>query len=168
MTMLLLLQVLVGPGTPRAAHPITPPEVADFVNNSRAGVVLVAFGSTAQSASLLSREDFVQLAQGFADLAPVRVLWPLKEVALPTGVTVAGLNLASNVKIVPWVDYNVSGPGGWLIPRGSLHASVRCIIWCIAEIVPWSMAAVVALVCCCSLQRALIVPHMTLALLNGV
>uniref|UniRef100_A0A383VJ79 Uncharacterized protein n=1 Tax=Tetradesmus obliquus TaxID=3088 RepID=A0A383VJ79_TETOB len=39
-------QVMVGPGSPRAAQPITsPPEVAEFIAAASSGLVLVAFGT---------------------------------------------------------------------------------------------------------------------------
>jgi hypothetical protein len=52
------------------------------------------------------KEDYVNLAQAFKDLAPTRVLWPLLPSNLPQGLTLADLPLGPNVLVVPWVDYN--------------------------------------------------------------
>jgi hypothetical protein len=103
-----LPQVLVGPGSPRPAQPISPPEVAAFVESARAGLVLVATGTLPLARLLLSATDMRQLAQGFALLAPTRVLWAIKPQHLPEGVTLAELTGGSdNIKFTPWVDYNV-------------------------------------------------------------
>ncbi|KAF6256126.1 hypothetical protein COO60DRAFT_143999 [Scenedesmus sp. NREL 46B-D3] len=114
-------QVLVGPGTPRAAQPIThPPDVASFMslaypktdnsndsdNPNSGGLILVAFGTSIAFTSWLSKEDFEQLALGFGALAPARVLWNLQEAGLPHGLRLADLPLAENTKVVDWVDYN--------------------------------------------------------------
>jgi hypothetical protein len=103
----LSVQVLVGPGSPRAAHPISPPEVADFVNTAPAGVILMATGTTPQPRLALTQKDFLELTAGFAALAPTRVLWPLKQRALPDGLRIEQLPLGDNTLVVPWVDYNV-------------------------------------------------------------
>lgn len=119
-------QVLVGPGTPRPAQPISsPPDVAAFIasaqplsandnaninknkaTGSSGGLIFVAFGTSLAFISWLSREDFVQLALGFGALAPARVLWNLQEAGLPHGLKLADLPLADNTKVVDWVDYN--------------------------------------------------------------
>jgi hypothetical protein len=40
------LQVMVGPGSPKAAKPITsPPELAEFISSASSGLVLVSFGT---------------------------------------------------------------------------------------------------------------------------
>jgi hypothetical protein len=96
-------------GTPRPAHPISAPAVSDFVNSAQDGVVLAAFGTV--YGPTLRPEDVIQLAQGFAALAPTRVLWALKPSALRPGVQISDLPLGSNTLVVPWVDYNVSGVG---------------------------------------------------------
>lgn len=62
-----------------------------------------------QARMLLGPEDIVGLAAGFAALAPLRVLWALKESALPGNLTLADVPAAPNVKLVSWVDYNVRG-----------------------------------------------------------
>lgn len=111
-----VLQKLVGPGTPRPAHPIQPAEVAEFVAGSAAhGLVLVAFGSTIQTVTL-TRDDMLQLAEGFAALAPTRVLWAMSQQGFPDGVRLQDLRLGANTLMVPWVDYNVSPPA----QRGSV------------------------------------------------
>lgn len=102
-------QVLVGPGTPRPAHPIQSPEVAEFVSSATSGLVLVAFGSTYQSAALLYEKDVYELVASFQMLAPVRVLVAMSDSHLPGGMRVTDLELDDNVMTVPWVDYNVSG-----------------------------------------------------------
>lgn len=105
----LLLQVLVGPGTPRPAHPISPPEVATFVDSAPAGVVLMAVGTTPQAKIVFSTADMVELAKGFALLAPTRVLWAFKpHKHLPPGMKLEDLPLSDNIMLTPWVDYNVS------------------------------------------------------------
>lgn len=105
--LLLVLQKLVGPGTPRPPHTIQPAEVAKFVGGASHGLVLVAFGSTIQTV-VMSRNDIVQLAWGFAALAPTRVLWAMSEQGLPDGMRKSDLHLADNTMMTPWVDYNVS------------------------------------------------------------
>jgi hypothetical protein len=97
-------------GTPRPAHPISAPDVAAFVNTAKDGVVLAAFGTV--YGPTLRPEDVHELAQGFAALAPIRVLWALKPAALRPGLQISDLPLGSNTLVVPWVDYNVSVVGG--------------------------------------------------------
>jgi hypothetical protein len=108
-------QVLVGPGTPRPAQPITsPPDAASFIssattpsnndnsnnnNESSGGLIIVAFGTSLSFTSWLNREDFEQLALGFGALAPARVLWILQEDGLPHGLKLADLPLAENTKV---------------------------------------------------------------------
>lgn len=99
-------QVLVGPGSPRAAHVISQPDVAAFLDSAPAGVVLMATGTTPQPRIALNQKDILELAAGFAELAPVRVLWPLKQRALPDGLKMEHLPLGENTLVVPWVDYN--------------------------------------------------------------
>eukprot|EP00775_Hariotina_reticulata_P002756 gene2757-3050_t len=100
-------QVLVGPGSPRAAHPaISPPEIAEFVDGATQGVVLVAFGTTPQASITMNQTDFTELSAAFSSLGPVRVLWAMKEKSLPASMTLADLPLGENTKVVPWVDYN--------------------------------------------------------------
>lgn len=109
---MLLLQVLVGPGTPRPAHPISPDEVAEFVESAPAGVVLMAVGTTPQAKIVLSATDMIELAKGFALLAPTRVLWALKpHKHLPEGMSMRDLPLSDNIMVTPWIDYNVSSLG---------------------------------------------------------
>lgn len=105
----MFLQVLVGPGTPRPARPIAQPDTAAFVDSAPAGVVLMATGTTPQAKLVLSPKDITELAEGFALLAPTRVVWAIKEKHLPEGVTLSELPLSENVRVVHWVDYNVSG-----------------------------------------------------------
>lgn len=81
------------------------------------GLVLAAFGSTIQTV-VLSHSDMMQLARGFAALAPTRVLWAMPEQGLPDGLRQADLPLGSNTMMTPWVDYNVSWKGqvlGWVV-----------------------------------------------------
>ncbi|KAF6252756.1 hypothetical protein COO60DRAFT_503070 [Scenedesmus sp. NREL 46B-D3] len=99
-------QVLVGPGSPRTAHTISPPDVAAFVDAASDGLVLMATGTTPQPRIALTPADFMELAAGFAELAPTRVLWPLKQSALPEGLRLEQLPLGENTRVVPWVDYN--------------------------------------------------------------
>lgn len=104
---------MVGPGSPRPAQPLQPPDVASFVGGAlKHGLVLAAFGTMCpkynQRILLLSQTDLVELAQGFAALAPVRVLWALPRDGMPPGLQLSDLPLNSNTKAVPWVDYNVS------------------------------------------------------------
>ncbi|KAF8065540.1 V2 [Scenedesmus sp. PABB004] len=102
-------QVVVGPGTPRAAHPLSPPAVAEFVGGAPAGVVLVAVGTTPQAKLVLSPRDMLELAEAFALLAPTRVLWPFKPTkALPDGLSLAEFTarLGPNTMLVEWADYN--------------------------------------------------------------
>lgn len=101
------LQVLVGPGTPRPARPISDPVVADFLDTAPAGVVLAAFGTTIQTRTMLTASEFVELAHAFAAVAPTRVLWALREQGVPAGITLASLPLGSNTKLAAWVDFNV-------------------------------------------------------------
>jgi hypothetical protein len=101
------LQKLVGPGTPRPPQPIQPWHVAEFVEGASQGLVLVAFGSTIQTI-VMTRDDILQLARGFAALAPARVLWAMSERGLPSGMRVDDLQLGPNTMLTPWVDYNVS------------------------------------------------------------
>jgi hypothetical protein len=68
----------------------------------------MATGTTPQPRIALTATDIKELAAGFAALAPTRVLWPLKERALPDGVRIEELPLGDNTMVVPWVDYNVS------------------------------------------------------------
>lgn len=116
--------MLVGPGTPRPAQPISsPPDVAAFIasaqplsandnaniNKNKAtassgGLIFVAFGTSLAFTSWLSREDFVQLALGFGALAPAKVLWNLQEAGLPHGLKLADLPLADNTKVCCVVD----------------------------------------------------------------
>lgn len=49
MYMLLCLQVMVGPGTPRAPKTASDAAVAAFLDGATSGAVLVAFGSTYQA-----------------------------------------------------------------------------------------------------------------------
>jgi hypothetical protein len=51
----------------------------------------------------------LQLAKGFAALAPTRVLWAMPQQGLPDGIRPQDLRLGRNTLMVPWVDYNVSG-----------------------------------------------------------
>lgn len=61
--------------------------------------------SNASSSAWLQVVDFKELAQGFAALAPVRVLWNLQG-GLPEGTE--GVVLGHNTLIVgSWIDYNV-------------------------------------------------------------
>lgn len=113
-------------GTARPAHAITPEDVARFVQQATEGLVLAAFGTV--YGPTLRHEDMQELAQGFAALAPIRVLWPLKPTALPPGLQLSDLPLGGNTKVVPWVDYNVS------------HSSFECrqALWyrCVAGDMP--------------------------------
>jgi hypothetical protein len=68
----------------------------------------MATGTTPQPRIALTQADFNELAAGFAALAPTRVLWPLKQRAMPDGLRVEDLPLGDNTLVVPWVDYNVS------------------------------------------------------------
>lgn len=68
----------------------------------------MATGTTPQPRIALNQKDILELAAGFAELAPVRVLWPLKQRALPDGLKMEHLPLGENTLVVPWVDYNVS------------------------------------------------------------
>lgn len=61
----------------------------------------ISYGAT------LRPEDLHELAKGFAAVAPVRVLWALKDSALRPGIDKSDLPLGSNTLVVPWVDYNV-------------------------------------------------------------
>jgi UDP:flavonoid glycosyltransferase YjiC (YdhE family) len=54
----------------------------------------------------MSPQDFIELAAGFSDLAPSRVLWPMSKTNLPGNLTLEDLPLGDNVKVVSWVDYN--------------------------------------------------------------
>lgn len=56
----------------------------------------------------MTREDMLQLAKGFAALAPTRVLWAITKKGLPQGVSMEDLQLGPNTMVTPWVDYNVS------------------------------------------------------------
>lgn len=103
----LLLQKLVSPGTPRPPQPIQPSKVAEFVEGASQGLVLVAFGSTIQTI-VMTQEDILQLARGFAALAPTRVLWAMSERGLPSGMRTEDLQLGPNTMLTPWVDYNVN------------------------------------------------------------
>jgi hypothetical protein len=108
--------VLVGPGTPRPARPITsPPDLVSFISSAKiptshnvndnnndssgGGLILVAFGTSLAFTSWLSKEDFEQLALGFGALAPARVLWNLQEEGLPHGLKLSNLPLAENTKV---------------------------------------------------------------------
>jgi UDP:flavonoid glycosyltransferase YjiC (YdhE family) len=84
------------------------PEVFEFLQSamSDAGVVFVGFGSTGLFGNTMSRQDFIELAAGFSDLAPTRVLWPMSTTNLPGNLTLEDLALGDNVKVVSWVDYN--------------------------------------------------------------
>lgn len=64
---------------------------------------------SSQAGALLGRDDFVSLAAGFADLAPLRVLWLLKATNLPDGVGLGDLPLGPNTLVQEWV---VRGQGG--------------------------------------------------------
>jgi hypothetical protein len=65
-------------------------------------------GTTPQPRIALTPADFKELAAGFAAIAPTRVLWPLKQRAMPDGLRIEDLQLGDNTLVVPWVDYNVS------------------------------------------------------------
>lgn len=100
-------QVMVGPGTPRAPKTASDAAVAAFLDGATSGAVLVAFGSTYQAAAMLTRTDMLELAAGLGSLAPVRVLWALREANLPKGVSLTDLSFAANnTMVVPWLDYN--------------------------------------------------------------
>lgn len=88
--------------------------MAAFVDDAAAGLVLVAFGSTVQSAALLQPEDIAELAAAFNALSPIRVLVAMGDAHLPAGMKVKDLGLQDNVMTVPWVDYNVSKD--WISP----------------------------------------------------
>ena len=66
----------------------------------------------AQAAAMLTRTDMLELAAGLGSLAPVRVLWALREANLPKGVSLTDLSFAANnTMVVPWLDYNVRASG---------------------------------------------------------
>jgi hypothetical protein len=67
----------------------------------------VAFGSTIQTV-MMTKDDIMQLAQGFAALDPIRVLWAMSAKGLPEGLCVSYVPVGANTRIVSWVDYNVS------------------------------------------------------------
>jgi glucuronosyltransferase len=64
----------------------------------------VAFGSSAHFAAQISAEEYSRLALAFADLAPSKVLWNVRE--LPHGLTPGNLPLGNNTLLAPWVAYN--------------------------------------------------------------
>jgi UDP:flavonoid glycosyltransferase YjiC (YdhE family) len=101
---------MVGPVSARPSSPVIPdPAIAAFAAEAAAedGLVLISFGSVSSFfGSLLTKEDYVNLALAFADLAPVRVLWLLNPRGLPEGVTVEGLPLGNNTLMVPWGPIN--------------------------------------------------------------
>lgn len=104
-------QVLIGPIGPRAGRPgpLDPPAAAAFLDGASDGAAVVSFGSVPLfGAMFLTKDDYVQLALAFADLAPVRVLWLLKRRNWPEGMTQEELPLGDNTLIVEWV---VSGRG---------------------------------------------------------
>ncbi|WIA28183.1 hypothetical protein OEZ86_010747 [Tetradesmus obliquus] len=100
-------QVMVGPGSPRAAQPITsPPEVAEFIAAASSGLVLVAFGTMPVVGSSLTATDILEMAHAFVALAPLRFLWAMKQAGLPQGLQLSDIPLGDNCMIVPWVDQN--------------------------------------------------------------
>ena len=105
-------QVMVGAISPHPARPaIADADVAGFAAAAEAsghGLALVSFGSiSAVFGSVLNTEDYEQLALGFADLAPVRVLWLLKPDAVPGGAAgLAALPLGNNTLVKPWGHIN--------------------------------------------------------------
>lgn len=52
--------------------------------------------------------DMLEMANAFVSLAPVRVLWAMKQEGLPPGLTLPELPLGDNCKVVQWADQNVS------------------------------------------------------------
>jgi hypothetical protein len=136
-------QVLVGPGTPRPAQPITSPrDVASFIssahskskkdndnksnNNDSGGLILVAFGTSLAFTSWLSRGDFEKLALGFGALAPARVLWNLQEAGLPHGLRLADLPLAENTKVRPPVTVAASSNIMLNVTAVKLESCLKC------------------------------------------
>lgn len=121
------LQALVGPIAPRAGRAdFEPHEAKAFLDGAKDGAVVVSFGSMAAFGHALSSDEFEALARGFADLAPVRVLWLLRSGSLPGGLTTDELPLGANTRLFDWVDTNdaLGHPNTRLfVTHGGVHST---------------------------------------------
>lgn len=99
---------MAGPISPHPSRAVIPePEAAAFLDASGAqGLVLVSFGSSPVYGTCLQVQDYIGLAEAFADLAPVRVMWLLNPKLLPEGVKYDDLPIGQNTLVLPWAHVN--------------------------------------------------------------
>ncbi|KAI8471729.1 MAG: hypothetical protein J3K34DRAFT_416080 [Monoraphidium minutum] len=109
---------VVGAISPRPAEGGTPsdPGLAAFVDGAQGGLVLAGFGSTPVYGRSLGPRDYTEIAAAFASLGDlrlpgrgaggVRVLWGVRDSALPEGLAPGDLGLGGNTRVVAWYPDN--------------------------------------------------------------
>ena len=105
-------EVLVGSSSPEFPQPLSPPEVASFVEGAGQtpykGLVIVSFGSTKVYSGVLGRVDYLQMVEAWSALNRLgyRVLWVLRDQGLPEGLQLSDLAVGLDTMIVSWVQQN--------------------------------------------------------------